>query len=337
MTPGISARHPGCRCRPAGLAPILPVSMAPRSPATTPGVEPHDHRGDNETMNRRILILFLSLLPLTGLAAEPVLAWRSPAELQQPESVVYDAGRGLLYVSSINGAGTAHDGNGYISRLDPEGRILELKWVTGLDAPKGLAISHGRLYAADIDKLVEIDIASGRILKRYPAPGAVFLNDVAAAPDGDIYVSDMMTNRIHRLRAGRFEVWLEDPALENPNGLYVQGERLIVGCWGPITKGFSTSAPGHLKSIGLADKTIRVLAGGKPIGNLDGVEGDGAGGYYLTDWVAGGLLHVSAGGKLEQLLDLDPGSADLGYARRLGLLLIPMMKDGRVLAYRVGG
>ena len=279
----------------------------------------------------------LALLPLSGLAGTPQPVWQSPAKLQQPESAVYDDARNVLYVSNINGPGTAHDGNGYISRLDPEGRILELKWVTGLDAPKGLAISHGHLYAADIDKLVEIDIASGRILKRYPAPGAVFLNDTVAAPNGDIYVSDMMTNRIHRLHNGAFRVWLETPELENPNGLFVSGGQLIVGCWGPITKGFSTSSPGHLKSIGLTDRRIRVLANGATIGNLDGVEGDGAGGYYLTDWVAGGLLHVSAGGKVKQLLDLNSGSADLGYARRLGLLLIPMMKDGKVLAYRVGG
>ncbi len=278
----------------------------------------------------------LALLPLSSLATGPQLAWESPARLQQPESVVHDAGRNVLYVSNLNGAGTAHDGNGYISRLDPQGKILDLKWVEGLDAPKGLAISGGHLFTADIDQLVEIDIATARIVQRYPAPGAVFLNDVAAAPNGDVYVSDMMTNRIHRLHGGQFEVWLEGPALENPNGLFVQGDRLILGCWGPITKGFSTSSPGHLKSISLADRQIRVLGDGKPVGNLDGVEADGAGGYYLTDWMAGKLLHFDPSGKVHSLLQLHQGSADLAYVPALKLLLIPMMNDGKLLAYRVG-
>ena len=54
---------------------------------------------------------------------------------------------------------------------------------------EGHGLVNGRLYVADIDKLVEIDAESGKIIARYDAPGAQFLNDVAAAPDGTVYVS----------------------------------------------------------------------------------------------------------------------------------------------------
>ena len=42
--------------------------------------------------------------------------------------------------------------------------MLEREWATGLDAPKGMALANGQLYVADIDRLVEIDPATGKIV-----------------------------------------------------------------------------------------------------------------------------------------------------------------------------
>src|SRR5690606_20889305 len=76
-----------------------------------------------------------------------------------PESVVFDPQRNVFYVSNMATRGEdAVPGDGFVSRLDAEGRILDLQWVTGLENPKGLALANGRLYAGDDDALVEIDI-----------------------------------------------------------------------------------------------------------------------------------------------------------------------------------
>ena len=48
------------------------------------------------------------------------------------------------------------DENGYISKLDSNGNYVEKKWVTGLDAPKGLAIVKDHLFVADINKIWKI-------------------------------------------------------------------------------------------------------------------------------------------------------------------------------------
>ena len=76
-----------------------------------------------------------------------------------------------------------------------------MNWVTGLNAPKGIAISNdnSKLYVSDITELVQIDIASGKIIKRFNAPGSSFLNDVVADSHGNIYVSDTDTNTIYKL------------------------------------------------------------------------------------------------------------------------------------------
>lgn len=261
------------------------------------------------------------------------LEWET-AGFKNPESVVYDSKRDVLYVSNVNGKPDEKDGNGSISSVSMDGDILELDWLTGLNAPKGLAIANDKLYVADIDTLVVIEIASQTIIDRHTVSDAKFLNDVAAADNGTVYVSDMVMNRIHRLQGGNFEIWLEDEQLENPNGLLVQDGRLVVGAWGVMTDGFATETPGHLKSVSFTDKSITPIGSGEPVGNLDGVEADLDGDFYVTDWMAGKLLHIYPDGTTEILLELNQGSADLEYIHSKDLLLIPMMNDNTLLAYR---
>ncbi len=276
------------------------------------------------------------LLASTATAlCEPVKLWETTG-LANPESALPDATGTFAYVSNVAGQPTEKDGNGFVSRVSLEdGKILDLNWATGLDAPKGLAVAGDRLYVSDIDQLVEIDADNGKIIKRYAAPGAKFLNDVAADSDGHVYVSDMVTNRIWRLADGKFEVWLDSPDLKNPNGLHVAGDNLIVAAWGVMTDGFNTKVPGHLISVSLADTTVNSLGDGTPVGNLDGLEALDDKSFLVSDWVAGAVYRIDASGKAEQLLDLDQGSADIGWVPEKHLLLIPMMKDDKLVAYQL--
>ena len=204
------------------------------------------------------------------------LLWETQG-FNNPESVIYHQSSNTLFVSNVNGSPVEKDGNGYISKMLLDGTILRKQWVIGLNAPKGLAIYNDTLYVADIDALVVIDIPSGTISNTYKVDDAKFLNDVAANNQGEIFVSDMLLNRIHRLSSDQFNIWLESPELENPNGLHAEGDHLILGAWGVMTDGFATEIPGHLKSISLQDKSITSL-GGDPIGNLDAVEREGKNG-----------------------------------------------------------
>lgn len=260
-------------------------------------------------------------------------AWEATG-FANPESVLWDAARTVLYVSNVNGAPPDKDGNGFISKLSPEGKLITEKWVTGLDAPKGMALAKGRLYVSDIDRLVAVDVGSGKIVKTWAAPGAKFLNDVAVDDKGDVYVSDMLDNAIWRLSAGKFDKWLADPMLESPNGLKADKGRLIVASWGPMTgDGFATSQLGALKAVSIADKMIRDL--GPRFGNLDGLEPDGKGGWLVTDWLNGGLFQADKRGQARRLQFLDQGSADIGVVPERKLVVVPMMKHGRTVAYRL--
>ena len=280
-----------------------------------------------------LVVIALSSLAL-AVAANPVLLWQTRAELQQPESVIYDAQRGILYVSNVNGPPTEKNGEGFLSRVTLDGVIADLKWLDGLNGPKGMAILGDSLYVADIDQLVEIDIASGTVANRYVAADAVFLNDVAGRPRW-FHLRIRHDDRYHHAtqRRGNSKNGCKVRICSRPNGLTISGDDLIVGAWGIRSEGFATEVPGHLLVVSLEDKSIRNFADGSPMGNLDGVESDGQGGYYLTDWMLGSLLHVDADGKVTQLLDLNMGSADLGVILDKGIVLIPMMNDNIVSAY----
>jgi len=262
-------------------------------------------------------------------------AWQSDIVFEQPESVVLNADKQSFFVSNVNGYPDKVDGNGYISQMSLTGEVIEQHWLDGLDAPKGMAVVGNNLYVADIKQLVVIDIAKKEISQRYLAPYAKFLNDVAVDSDGNVYVSDMMTNTIHRLVKGSFTVWLRNEQLEAPNGLLVEDKQLIVASWGHMIDGFVTAVPGHLKTIDIKTKKITSLGDQTPVGNLDGIEADGQGNYYVTDWMNGRLIHIQASGISKTLLKLAQGAADHTVMLDQGLVIIPMMLGGNVVAYKI--
>ncbi len=273
------------------------------------------------------------------------LVQATDALLEFPESVVWDKANDAWYVSNFGGTTFADDSgmapskadeNGFITKLASNGKIDTLKWITGLHAPKGLGIYDGKLYAADVGQVVVMDIASAKIKSRIAVPDSQFLNGLAVDPsNGDVYVSDMMTNQILRYsQGGEMEVFLESAELEMPNGLYVDGNTLIVGAWGVITDPatFGTDVKGRVKLIDLDTKTITNVGDG-PTANIDGIVKYGDD-YIITDWVTGELIKVSADGSASVLKSGYNNSADIGFDPERKAVAIPEMtpsgEPGRV-------
>lgn len=290
-------------------------------------------------MNRCIypLALLIAGAPAIAVAADLVATpiWETEAVFRNPESALLDMERNVFYVSNVDGDSMGKDGHGFISRMTPDGHVTDLEWVTGLNAPKGLAIVGDKLYVADIDTLVEIDIDTGTVSHRFPVPDGQFFNDVAADNAGTVYVSDTMTNRIYRLYNGVFENWIEGNQLENPNGLYATDNKLLLGTWGAMKGGFATEVPGHIKVIDIATKAVSDFGSDKPIGNMDGIALMADGSVIATDWMAGSLMTIAPDGTVRQLLDLNQGSADLDYIMNGSIAVVPMMADGKVVAYHI--
>lgn len=285
----------------------------------------------------RILPLLLASAVLPAQApkpAPPAAAAAQPAQVRvtrgfnNPESALWDAAGKCWYVSNLVGGTTARDGRAFLSKLDADGKIVEKTWIQGLDAPKGLGIVGRTLYAADIDKVAVIDLAKGQLVRRIPVQGASFLNDIAVGPGGDVFVSDMERSVIYRLRqGGKTEVFLADRRLECPNGLWVDGDALLVASWGTITgAGFATLEGGRLLKVDLRTKVIRPVTT-RPLGNLDGLVKLG-GHCYVTDYKAGKVFKVGEDGKADLWRSGFMSAADLGLDPARKLLAVPDMAAG---------
>jgi sugar lactone lactonase YvrE len=256
--------------------------------------------------------------------------WTITEGIETPESVYYDSASGSLFISQIAGMPNERDGNGRIVKATPDGKVVSTTWVTGLNAPKGMRSHDGTLWTTDIDEVIGIEISSGKITTRVKPQGAQFLNDVAVGPDGTVYVSDMMLSRIYAVKDGKSSTFADGADLEHPNGLLVQGDRLIVAAWGKPEADFTTKVPGRIFALDLKTKKKELITP-NPAGNFDGLEGDGKGNYIATDYLAGKLVHVMANGDIHVLRTFMPGTADLGIAQ--GLAIIPHMNENKIAAY----
>lgn len=281
------------------------------------------------------LSLFAPLAPLAGSlclacsqsASAPMESvelteiWRTDG-FAAPESVLPDPQSGLILVSNVNGEGGARDGNGFISRLTPEGDIETLEWATGLDAPKGMALVGDRLYVADITRIVCLDRQTGEIVNSWPAPGAGFLNDAVAGPDGRIYVSDSATARIYVLEDGMVHVWAEDDALSAINGLWMEADRML-----------AVTMAGRFVSISPDGDDIAVIGDG--LGDGDLIAPDGQGAYFASEW-PGQLYHLMPDGSFTVLADTREAGIYMNDGYVLGdVLIIPHWQPGEVSAWQI--
>jgi hypothetical protein len=280
----------------------------------------------------------LKLISLVPVAAASCLACSQPAPVpfetialteiwrtggfSSPESVLPDPVTGLIFVSNVNGEGDAVDGNGFISRITPEGEIEMLEWATGLDGPKGMALVGDRLYVTDIAQIVCLDRNSGEIIARYPAPGAGFLNDAVAGPDGRIYVSDSMTARIYVLEDQMVHVWAEGEALAAINGLWMEDDRMLV-----------VTMNGIFAAISLDDRAIEVIGTG--LGDGDALAPDGQGAYLSSEW-PGQVYHLRPDGSFDVLADTrEAGIFINDFYRMDDMLIVPHWRPGEVSAWQI--
>jgi hypothetical protein len=273
-----------------------------------------------------------------GPTLQPV--WTLTGDFQAPESAYYHADSNAVFVSSINGQILEKDGNGYISRLSPDGRVVSAKWVTGLNAPKGMRSVGGTLWVTDIDEVVSMDIATARIMARVTVEGAQFLNDLATAPDGTVYVSDSSLFQVFAVKDGKSTVFLQKNDIgETPNGLLVDGTRLILGTiggggprGGGAGAGRGPTPSGHLYAYDLKTKQRTQLTT-QAVGGIDGIEPDGRGGILVTDVIGQRLLHVPASGDVRVLAQFTAGGADFGWIAAKRLAIVPFLFTNTVSSY----
>ena len=260
-----------------------------------------------------------------------------------PESVLHDATADVYLVSNINGSPLEADGNGFISRVSPDGAVLELKWIEGgidgvtLNAPKGMAIQDGTLYVADIDCIRMFDAATGDHRKDVCVEGATFLNDVAAGGSGSIYFTDSGfqpgpdglapsgTDAVYRLTGDEAVVAVKKEAnLGAPNGVAVGSQGIMV----------VTAGSGEVYRLTADGERTEVMPASQR--QLDGIEMLPDGGFVMSSWGDQTVYRVGADGTLTKVLEGVEAPADIGYDARRNRVLVPLFNANRVVIHPLG-
>ena len=254
-------------------------------------------------------------------AAVPALEQLWIAEgFEAPEGIAL-APDGNYFVSNVRGEGSEKDGDGYVSKISPDGELIEKYFAAKLNGPKGMAVKDGVLYVADIDEVVTFDATTGHDRKAIKVPGADFLNDVTVWGDR-VLVSDSGKGEIIDVSGETPAVWMTDERFGGINGLLGDGDRLLV----------STMTTGSLFSVS-ADGEITEIAAGME--NADGIGIVPGGGYMVSSW-PGQIHYVSEDGTVTTVLDETAASIMQNDLTEFGdIVIVPNWVPGTVTAWKV--
>jgi sugar lactone lactonase YvrE len=270
----------------------------------------------------------------------------APAEVQidgvgfaTPESVLHDAAADVYLVANINGSPTDQDGNGFISRVAPDGAVIELKWIDGespeveLDAPKGMAIVGDTLYVADITVVRRFNLTSGAQLGTIEIPGATFVNDLAPTRDGQVLVSDsgiVFTDSgaedtgsaaVYLLSAEGELTTIATDDLDRPNGVLDS-----MAYDGAVVATFGSNVVYVLDEDGERNDVAEL-----PTGGLDGLLETESGDLIVSSWEGSAIYRVAPDGTISTVADGLPAPADLGWDAGRRLILVPLFTSDVLL------
>jgi len=246
--------------------------------------------------------------------------WETDTVIAVPESVLPDVKSSILYVSLIDGQPWEADGKGGVGKMSMDGKKNNATWVTGLNAPKGMGKVGNRLYVADINEVVVINIESGKIEKKITVDSAQGLNDITVTDKGTVYVSDSKLGNIWQIQNDKPVLFLRN--MTGVNGLKAVGNDLYI-----------LSGKSFVKAD--AKKNITKVADLEQAG--DGLEPIGNGDFIATSWV-GYVYYVNANGNVETLLDTHEekkNTADIGYDPAKRIVYVPTFSGKQVVAYKL--
>ena len=257
--------------------------------------------------------------------------------VSNPESVFYDSELDCLWVTNT-GDGSGETLTGFISKLSTDGSVIDTKFsAEDLKGPRGSYVYGGYFYTAEVDALVKMDRETGEVT-RYPAQsdGPQQLNDIVAAPDGTIYVSDLLGNKIWGFDGSEMTIWLESEDLTWPNGLRIEDGVMYVSPWGLGDDTWATDTLSHMLAIDMGTQEISSVGDGVQHGYMDGLVRMDYQHFIVTNWWDGKVIIIDST-TTEPLaeLTLEQSTGDIFYRAEENILYVPIGNSNALTAIRV--
>lgn len=245
--------------------------------------------------------------------------------LSEPEAVRYDESQNIYFISNFNGGGNDQDGNGFITKVDADGNIVDLKFMSGTDeypfhAPRGMFIENTSLWVADVTGVHVFNTETGEQQKFIDfssfEPG--FLNDVSSDGTDSVYITDTGKPIVYKIENDTPSVFLDSLAIY-PNGVTYDSdnELFVLAPWRQDTTFYSFNSDGEVNEH-------YVFQGG----NFDGLEFDE--GMLLVASQVDQSIRIHDGTSNKILIQTPGRPADIGIDRINKIIAVPYIALDRV-------
>jgi sugar lactone lactonase YvrE len=257
--------------------------------------------------------------------------------LSHPESLRSDGH--FLYATNLGKTGdpAAKDGDGFISKLSLDGKMITPNITKEvLNAPKGTAIIKGVLYVADLDRIVGIDLASGKKAAEISlsATHTKFANDLTVKDDHTLFVSLMDVGKVVEVNLSNGQT---TPVvdLKGANGLhYDQAGKRLYTC----NFLFENVQGGEIGVVSWQAQKPVYERIGDIHGGFDGLEQLDEHTLVVSDWVAldhpaGIVEKIDLRSKTATKLEMPviAGPADFYLDAKKKRLFIPVMLESKIM------
>jgi len=249
----------------------------------------------------------------------------------RPQSFIVSPSGKNYFIANANGEPGKQDNNGFISKLDINGKPIDLHFINGgtrgtiLHSPNGMAIVGKTLYVADLDTIRGFDINTGQstVTLSFSQFHITELTDLIADGAGQLFVLDTEGNAIYQIDTTQdhsVSLYLQNDQLASPRGLAVHprsGRLVVVSLDNGTVLDIAQDLSIH-EMISNSFFTGRFQ-------HLSGVDFDQFGNMYLSDLTAGKIWRVQPDQKMRPIAEFLISPTSVKIDRKKHLILVPYL------------